>query len=130
MSKTNNLFESFLMEDNSNPTIPSSGNSSEGLNPYEESFIVNGMNAALVGITDSPTINPYYIVERIKERVKSMFGLTFEDVNFSNANFEEADFTSAKISNSRFDEANMVKAIMKEVEMDNVNLQKAKGNHL
>lgn len=83
MTDKNKLFESFLAEDNSNATISSAGNSSEGLNPSEESFIITGMNDALAGICNFPTINPYYIVERVRERVKSFFGLTFEDLNFN-----------------------------------------------
>jgi hypothetical protein len=72
----------FLKEDNTNPTIPSPGNVLVGLNHEEQERMLRQINSMLVILTDSPALNPYYILERIKTRLKLVMGMTFEDTYF------------------------------------------------
>ena len=72
-------FKTFLKEDNTNPTIPSSGNVITGLNSEEQEHILQAINSTLTVLTDMPSLNPYYILERIKTRLKLTLGLTFDD---------------------------------------------------
>jgi len=75
-------FQTFLKEDNTNKTIPSSGNILVGLDQGEQEHLLAIMNSMLSAISDSPVINPYYIVERIKTRLKVTFGLIFDNAYF------------------------------------------------
>jgi hypothetical protein len=75
-------FKSFLKEDNSNPSIPSTGNVLVGLNSEEQDHILREVNSMLAALTDSPALNPYYIVERLKTRLKLVLGLSFDDTYF------------------------------------------------
>jgi hypothetical protein len=75
-------FQSFITEDNTNPTIPSPGNVLVGLNSGEQDRLLEEINSVLVVLTDTPALNPYYILERIKTRLKLMLGLTFDDSYF------------------------------------------------
>jgi len=75
-------FAFFLKEDNTNPTIPSSGNVITGLNSTEQAHALEKINSTLTVITDSPAFNPYYLVERIKTRLKVMLGVSFDDTYF------------------------------------------------
>jgi hypothetical protein len=72
----------FLNEDNTNPTIPSTGNVLVGLNHEEQERMLRQINSMLVILTDSPVLNPYYILERIKTRLKLVMGMTFDDSYF------------------------------------------------
>jgi hypothetical protein len=81
MSLDNSL-KSFLKEDNTNSTIPSSGNVTVGLNDEEQEHLLGMINSMLVILTDTPALNPYYILERIKTRLKLTLGLTFDDTYF------------------------------------------------
>jgi hypothetical protein len=78
----NKTFQHFLKEDNTNPTIPSPGNINSGLNSNERERLLEEINSMLVVLTDTPALNPYYIIERIKTRLKLSFGLTFDSVYF------------------------------------------------
>lgn len=69
----------YLKEDITNPTIPSSGNAELGLSPLEQITTLEKINSVLAGITDSPALNPYYLVERVRERLQNVLGLTFEN---------------------------------------------------
>jgi len=75
-------FQKFLKEDNTNPTIPSTGNILDGLNSEEQNHLLLMVNSMLSALTDMPAMNPYYIVERIKTRLKIMLGLSFDDTFF------------------------------------------------
>jgi len=75
-------FQDFLREDNTNPTIPSPGNVLTGLNQGEQERLLEQINSMLAVLTDSPALNPYYIVERIKTRLKMALGLTFDNSYF------------------------------------------------
>ena len=75
-------FASFLKEDNTNPTIPSSGNVVTGLNSKEQTHALEVINGSLSAITDSPALNPYYLVERVKDRLKVMLGVSFDNIFF------------------------------------------------
>ena len=72
----------FLTEDNTNSTIPSSGNVITHLNHEEQEHALQKVNSLLTAITDSPVLNPYYLVERIKTRLKLALGLSFDDSYF------------------------------------------------
>src|ERR1700675_1246164 len=72
----------YLKEDNSNPTIPSSGNAEQGLTPLEQITTLEKINGVLAGITDHPALNPYYVVERVRERLQAVLGLTFDTTYF------------------------------------------------
>jgi hypothetical protein len=82
MSSLDQTFTSFLKEDNTNSTIPSSGNVLTGLNSEEQEHLLQELNSVLSGITNTPVINPYYIVERIKTRLKLTLGLSFDNTYF------------------------------------------------
>lgn len=72
----------YLKEDNTNSTIPSSGNAEQGLTPLEQITTLEKINSVLAGITDSPALNPYYVVERVRERLQTVLGLTFDTTYF------------------------------------------------
>jgi hypothetical protein len=78
----NTKFENFLIEDNTNYTIPSPGNVLTGLDTSEQEALLRHINSVLVGIVDAPSFNPYYQVERIKQRLRLALGLTFDDTYF------------------------------------------------
>jgi len=78
----NKKFQSFLKEDNTNPSIPSPGNVVTGLNTSEQEALLRHINSVLVGIAEAPSINPYYQLDRVRERLKLALGLTFDDVWF------------------------------------------------
>jgi hypothetical protein len=78
----NTNFKKFLAEDNTNPTIPSSGNVMVGLNTPEQEALLRHINSLLVGIVEAPSFNPYYQLERIKDRLKMSTGLTFDNTYF------------------------------------------------
>jgi|ERR1035441_10151458 hypothetical protein len=77
----NQTFASFLKED-LNPTYPSPGNVVIGLDHEEQEHSLKLLNSMLAGITDSPAFNPYYLVERIKTRLKLAMGVSFDDTYF------------------------------------------------
>lgn len=77
-----NFAEFFLKEDVSNKTIPSPGNAAYGFDTEEQERFLREINSTLAVLTDTPALNPYYILERIKTRLKLTLGLTFEDHYF------------------------------------------------
>lgn len=75
-------FLSFLKEDNTNPTIPSPGNAVTGYSHEEQEYFIGAINSTLSALTEMPSLNPYYILERIKTRLKLTLGVTFDDSFF------------------------------------------------
>jgi hypothetical protein len=80
--KFDNTFQEFLKED-AIQSLPTPGNREIGLTSEEEIRILEAMNSVLAGLTQSPALNPYYMVQRIKDRIKLATGLTFDDVFFT-----------------------------------------------
>lgn len=77
-----NFAEFLLKEDVSNKTIPSPGNAAYGFDSEEQARFLKEINQTLAVLTDTPALNPYYILERIKTRLRLTLGLTFEDHYF------------------------------------------------
>jgi hypothetical protein len=77
-----NIAEFLLKEDVSNKTIPSPGNASYGFDTEEQARFLREINSTLAVLTDTPALNPYYILERIKTRLKLTLGLTFDNGYF------------------------------------------------
>jgi hypothetical protein len=73
MSKYDLLFEDIQKR------LPSPGNSEVGLDAQEKAKRLEHMNSELTPLTNTPTVNPYSLVQRIKDRVGLAFGLTFND---------------------------------------------------
>lgn len=73
MSKYDLLFEDVQKR------LPSPGNAEVGLDAQEKAARLAQMNGELSPLTHSPTVNPYYLVQRIKDRIGLAFGLTFDE---------------------------------------------------
>jgi hypothetical protein len=74
----NEKFDLELQESN----FPHTGNVEEGLNSQEQLQMLEHMNSVLSPLTTTATLNPYYMVQRIKDRVKLALGLTFDETLF------------------------------------------------
>lgn len=72
-----------LLKEDVETALPSPGNAEVGLLTSEETRNFELMNSFLWGFNDSPTINPYYLIQRVRDRLKVSTGLTFGDVYFT-----------------------------------------------
>jgi hypothetical protein len=74
---TNKLFEDAVVN------LPTPGNTEIKLTPNEEEKTLVLLNSIFDGLFEAPSINPYYMLNRIKDRVKMVLGLGFEDQYFT-----------------------------------------------
>ena len=73
-----NKFDQFLKEDVP-PHFPSPGNPEIGLTSKEQQDILDKLNDGLAPLNNISAVNPYYMIQRIKDRLKLLAGLTFDD---------------------------------------------------
>jgi hypothetical protein len=71
----NKNFESLLLEDSQKLY----SNSVLGLPSDESEVVLHKMNTVVAHIANTPALNPYYCVERIKRFLNMAFDLTFND---------------------------------------------------
>ncbi len=76
-------FQELLKEDATNGALPSPGNATVGFTTAEETRTLEMINSVLSSMSETPVINPYYMVQRIRDRVALATGLTFDDAYFT-----------------------------------------------
>jgi hypothetical protein len=81
MSDFNKEFKVLLQEDIPQH-FPSPGNAEVGLDQKEQTRMLEHINDVLAPLTSTATVNPYYMVQRIKDRLKLALELTFDDAYF------------------------------------------------
>ncbi len=80
------LNEQFNLELKEDSNFLHSGNVEEGLSSKEQLQMLDHLNSVFAPLTATSTVNPYYMVQRIKDRIKMALGLTFDETLFLGEN--------------------------------------------
>jgi len=68
-------FRKLVLNEDVEDKLPSPGNAEVGLSEQEQNRTLNWMNSHLEDINLNPSINPYYMLERLQTRIEMCFGL-------------------------------------------------------